>query len=166
MNLADYLAGPGAGVDGNPLSYLHGLVEGHGYGLHLGGGLWQFTPETACHWAGPWAGGFATWRLTDHRESRHYVGYHRQKARKQKGPVPEPPLLTTIGDGYVKRYGSSECVTTARPFELRLHGNDDTSYTKFFASAAEATEAVALFENNQPLDFFDLIRGFGFVFTN
>ncbi len=107
------------------------------------------------------------WRLTDHRETRYYPGFRGcRKARKRKAGDALPPLLTTIGDGMLEKYGApATWVTTARPIELRVYGNDDTSYTKFYATVEAAWEEVALFESNQPLDFDEFVA-FGFVFTN
>ena len=57
-------------------------------------------------------------------------------------------------------------VTTACPFELKLFGNDDTTWSKFYATSEEAREELALFEVNQPLNYHGVVHDFGFVFTN
>lgn len=54
--------------------------------------------------------------------------------------------------------------TIEKPYRLYICGNDDASYSKFFATEAAMNEELALYEACQPIHFFnDLL---GFVFTN
>lgn len=56
--------------------------------------------------------------------------------------------------------------TEDKPVALRLAGNDDSTYTKFFAALPEAQEELQLLELDQPLNFLTHVRNNGFVFTN
>lgn len=168
MTLNEYLAQYGSLMQDHMRSYVRGLASDSGYGRHIRGGVLQFTPETASSWGGPFEGGFAAYRLTDHR-STVSIFDRRPKARKRTGREPLPKLLIELGDEYMKDHhplAQQDMVTTAKPFELRMYGNDDTSYTKFYASEASALEELNLFEASQPLDFREITRGFGFSFTN
>lgn len=52
------------------------------------------------------------------------------------------------------------------PFHLRLNGNDDTSYTKYFASQVDAEKELKYLRSMQPLDFNKDIVERGYEFTN
>lgn len=167
MDLDEYLALHGAEMEPRTRAYLVGLTSGHpGQGRHLRGGLLPFTPETASSWGGPFEGGYAAFRLTDHRETRSHLD-RRPKPRKRTGREPPPKLLTEVGDDYQGRHPGrpQEMVTTERPFELRVSGNDDTQYSKFYGSELEALAELALLEGSGPLDFLEFTRGFGFRYT-
>jgi hypothetical protein len=167
MDLTEYIGLHGSEMATWELNYVTGLVSGSDWGRHIRGGVLPFTPETASSWGGPFPGDFAAFRLTDHRETPSLSG-HRPKARKRTGLEPPPKLVTQVGDEHQARYPgqAQEMVTTARPFELRVYGNDDTSYTKFYASEEEALQELELFEGGGPLDFHEFVEGFGFTFTN
>ena len=55
--------------------------------------------------------------------------------------------------------------TKLLPFALKIYGNDDSSYSKFYATEQEALSDFVLLEACQPIDFKE-IYGFGFIFTN
>lgn len=168
MTIDEYLAQYGSLMQDHTRSYVRGLASDSGYGRYIRGGVLQFTPETASSWGGPFEGGFAAYRLTDHRSTSHHLD-RRPKARKRTGREPLPKLLIEVGDEYMKDAhpnARQDMVTTAKPFELRMYGNDDTSYTKFYASEESALEELNLFETTQPLDFKEIVWGFGFAFTN
>lgn len=57
-----------------------------------------------------------------------------------------------------------EYATVEKPYRLYICGNDDSSYSKFYATEAEMNEELALYEACQPLDFYNDLTGF--VFTN
>jgi len=166
MDLGTYLGLHGQEMEPHTRAYVVGLASAGQHGRHLRGGVLLFTAETADRWAGPFEGGYAAFRLTDHRETRHYLD-RRPKARKRTGRELPPRLLVTVGDALHARHPGEhqEMVTTAKPFELRVYGNDDTSYTKFYATEEEALAELALFEGSGPLDFHEFV-GFGFTFTN
>ncbi len=169
MDLEEYLRLYGNDPDFRVTSrdYLIGMVNGYDYGRLVEGGLLQFTADSACCWGGPWPGGFAVYKLMDFRETRYMTGYRLPKARKRTGREPEPPLLTTKGDEWEKKYGAPAAfVTTAKPIELKMYGNDDTSWAKYYATVEDAEAELALFKATQPLDFHEVVQGFGFVFTN
>jgi len=166
MDLDEYFGLHGREMEAHSRVYVVGLTSNLGYGRHIRGGVLPFTAETADRWAGPFEGGYAAFRLTDHRETL-WPHDRRPKARKRTGNEPLPQLLTQVGDASLARHpGQQDMVSTAKPFELRVYGSDDTSYTKFYASEEEALQELALFEGGGPLDFHEFTRGFGFTFTN
>ena len=56
--------------------------------------------------------------------------------------------------------------TVEKPFALKLAGNDDVSYTKFYATLEEAQAELSLFTADQPLNFPLYVQENGFAFTN
>lgn len=129
-------------------------------------GFLQFTAESACHWAGPFEGGHAQFVLRDY-----------SKAEGNRGKDKGKNLLTLWDDGEkerkakAKRRGEHYSVYNDRPtlelpFELKMYGNDDTSYAKFYKTEQEALDELQLFIASQPLEFYDIIDGFKFYFTN
>jgi len=53
-----------------------------------------------------------------------------------------------------------------KPIALVMYGNDDTSYTKLYATEEEAMAELNLFSETEPLDARDVIFNFGFFFSN
>jgi hypothetical protein len=51
------------------------------------------------------------------------------------------------------------------PIELKLYGNDDTSWAKSYKNIDEALQELELFESNQPLEY-HIVYDFKFYFTN
>jgi len=122
-------------------------------GIFVAGGMLIFTEESAHKWGGPFPGGAAAYRLIDHRETTVRVPGGRDR-------------LAAIGSRRSRSGGIVDYVTEDAPFELRLYGNDDTSYVKFYATARDAMEELTLFEACEPLDFDEVIAGFRFIFAN
>jgi hypothetical protein len=132
-------------------------------------GLLKFTDETAYRWSGPFEGGYAVFRIQDftngtiHRhqgKGKNVIEYFEQCNEERKAKAARSIYPN-------QRYYPLEDIPTREfPVELRMYGNDDTSWTKWYRSVEEALEEFALFEMAQPLDFDEVIRGFGFSFTN
>lgn len=155
MNLADYCAAyPEA-------------KEYQGYFEHLSGsdsdcGMLQFNEETACCFGGPFPGDFAFYKIKDWSKITYW-----------KDPTIN---LAQANSNYLEKHPSKyiDCPTAEKPVGFMLSGNDDTSYTKYFATIEEARAELALLEANQPLDLFKDLDFFhpedspngGWVFTN
>jgi hypothetical protein len=129
-------------------------------------GFLQFTAETAFRWAGPFEGGHAQFVLRDY-----------SKAEGNRGKDKGKNLLVLWDEGNLerkaacKRRGEHYSVYNDRPtlelpVELKMYGNDDTSYSKFYKNEQEALNELQLFITNQPLDFDEVISDFKFYFTN
>ena len=155
-------------------------------------GMLQFD-ETAAHFAGPFAGGYAYYRLADMRDMPGWaplvsVAEHRQqnrfsphclpwRLRTQYGKPAESEehlqkrlaLLTAKErkewDARVKDF-ALDMPTVEFPFALKLAGNDDSSYTKFYPTLEAARAELDLFLADQPLNFDLYVAENGFVFTN
>jgi hypothetical protein len=52
------------------------------------------------------------------------------------------------------------------PFRLRLGGNDDDSWTKYFATEEEMIEEVELLRSKQPINKANDVEWNGYFFTN
>lgn len=123
-------------------------------------GFLEFTVDTASIFAGPFAGNHAMFFLKDNTETLVPVINEKTKAR-------EKVKLIEANDRFYQNNPELivEGATSAKPYSLYLCGNDDTSYTKFYASIAEAEQELELLKTNEPLEFKD-IMDLGFVFTN
>jgi hypothetical protein len=147
-------------------------------GAHLiSEGYLQFTPDTACCWGGPWEGGYARFVLTDFTEAivthgpdkglsyldsmdkRRYDNYEKA-VRHAKFMGKDIPEWSDEPKGEERGYASKQF-----PVRLWVVGNDDTSYSKTYRTVQEALDELALFTDNEPLDFHDF-RDCGFIFTN
>lgn len=131
-------------------------------------GFLQFTADTACSWGGPFEGNYAFFVIRDFTESTFGGGSNkgakvldtwaiadklaRAKAERNFYQIQNQPVV-------------NERPSLKFPISLWILGNDDTSYTKFYASKEEALQELELFIVNQPLDF-SVVYDFGFVFTN
>ena len=56
--------------------------------------------------------------------------------------------------------------TLEKPFALKLAGNDDVSYTKYYPTLEAAQAELSLYTADQPLNFPLHVQENGFVFTN
>lgn len=129
-----------------------------------------FNEETACQWGGPYPGNYAIAMIKDYRLDLGYRLLPEQLLREQ--------LWESMQKNWVKyntklknppknaseirlEYPTVEC-----PIALIFQGNDDTSYTKWFATTEEAIELLELIQSAEPVDFFKDFIVWGFVFTN
>lgn len=108
-------------------------------------GMLRFTPETAHNWAGPFPGGYAAFSILNFQGQ---------------------PKLLESNDRYLLKFkGLIDGPTSKTPFSLRLFGNDDTSYSKFYGTLEEAQGELDLLLQAEPIRFEEL-KALGFVFTN
>jgi hypothetical protein len=135
-------------------------------------GFLQFTEETAHLWAGPFPGNCCRFILKDWTHATKSWGPDKGKsilALYQKGKEEQEEK---IARGYYEfhkdkhPYSWIDYPSYEKPIALVMYGNDDTSYTKFYATEAEALEELNLFSENEPLNAEDVVFNFGFVFTN
>jgi hypothetical protein len=129
-------------------------------------GFLQFTKETACHWAGPFEGGHAQFVLRDYTNSIFTSGRDKGKRVLEtwaQGNKERKEKATRRGEHYSVY---NDRPTLELPVELKMYGNDDTSYAKFYKTEQEALDELQLFITNQPLEFFEVIDDFKFYFTN
>lgn len=140
-------------------------------------GYLQFDKETACCWAGPWEGGYARFVIIDYTdatilnfpnksyldamEKRRRESYEKEvrKAKFLGNPPRHEWSDEPRGDerGYASKF---------YPVRLWMMGNDDTSWSKCYKSAPDAIAELDLFSAAEPLNFHEIIEGFGFTFTN
>ncbi len=142
MNVQDYLAKYGERYRG----YLEGM-KGNPRNPVLEIGMLAFTDASACCWGGPFPGNYAVYKLYD------YTGLDLSKTDAYYLKNPEAVI---------------ESPTTALPVRLYFCGNDDTSYSKFYAKVEEARfdlDMLKSLEADGPLDFHEFCA-IGFVFTN
>jgi len=141
----------------------------------LANGMLQFTPETSHHWAGPYPGDCARWSLQDYHHHRLYKppfparqeAFEAQRRWYEKNyPNPDKSMRAFIRNMTVDNCEHNYSHPTAEtPVALRLYGNDDTSYTKFYPTVEAAQAELDLFLACEPLDFQDVLDA-GFRFTN
>lgn len=120
--------------------------------ITLRAGFLQFTKETAHNWAGPFEGGYAAFHLVDWTNAT----YQYSKFTPKKNGIKVLDYISKSNDPHP---------TFEFPIELKMYGNDDTSYAKYYKTQEEALAELQLFEDNQPLDF-KIIKDFKFYFTN
>lgn len=120
-------------------------------------GMLQFTEETACVWGGPYPGGYAHFVIRDYSRYPFWKDpkitlpeansfYYKEKLRKLQN--------CTTKKEREKYQFTIDTVTAEFPISFRLSGNDDTSYSRFFATTKEALEELELLLACQPIDFF------------
>ncbi|MFA6235106.1 MAG: hypothetical protein WC824_13110, partial [Bacteroidota bacterium] len=117
-------------------------------------GMLQLNPETAPSLGGPYPGGFAAFVLRDCRVD-------------WMGRDVEP--VTSKNDRYLSDHPEIVLVdfpTSAKPFELHIAGNDDASWSAYYATEKEAMDILELLEAGQPLDLYEDVISLGFMFTN
>lgn len=141
-------------------------------------GMLAFNEETACAWGGPFEGGYAGYTLKDYRVSAPHSGLHylvqndlylSERLRKRQVLIErlKMPSKADKQKHYEIFNDVIDFATTAKPIRLYMFGNDDTSFSKFYATTEEALAEVDLLEACEPLDFYkDLMALEGFVFTN
>jgi len=149
--------------------------------------------ETASYWAGPFEGNYAFYRLADMRdmpgwgplpteaELRQQQRFsHQNLPRRIRSQFGQPAqseehlqkrlALLTPKELAVWREGKDKwCIdrpTVEKPFALKIAGNDDCSYTKYYPTLEAARTELDLFLSDQPLNFTLHVQENGFEFTN
>jgi hypothetical protein len=155
-------------------------------------GMLQFD-DTAAHFAGPFQGGFAYFRLADMRDMPGWGPLLSVAEYKQRHRFSQYNLPWRLKTQYGKPAESEEhlqkrlALLTAKelkewekriaahrldmptlefPYALKLAGNDDSTYTKFYPTLEAAQAELDLFLSDQPLNFPLHVHENGFVFTN
>lgn len=151
-------------------------------------GMLLFNDESAPSWGASFEGNYAYFSLMDFsshnlktereirqrfRFSHHSIPYgvrpwngpandeqHLQKRLKMLNRKDLIKWQETQNKFYIDQ------PTIEKPIRLRMCGNDDTSYSKFYSNVESALDEIAYFEIDEPLDINDHIRNNGFVFTN
>lgn len=129
-------------------------------------GFLLFTEETAFRWSGPFDGGHAQFVLMDYSKAKVKSGKDKGKNLLQawaKGDQERKDKASRRGEHYSVY---NDRPTLELPVELKMYGNDDTSYAKFYKNEQEALDELQLFITNQPLVFEEVIDDFRFYFTN
>lgn len=134
-------------------NHLKWSMEDRQYGRRLAIGMLQVEVDPTFDKTLP--GGFMAFCLTDHRETMSVVTRRGQQT------------LVQVGDEYLAKHPKDPqlMVTTAKPFEMRLLGNDEAVYAKYYATLEEALLELGLFEAAQPLKFDEIVRDFNFAFV-
>jgi hypothetical protein len=104
-------------------------------------GFVPWNHACACAWGGPWDGDHVLATIRDYTNKPNY-------------------LLT---EEYIQRYGVIDGPTVEKPIVLRLAGNDDCSYSAYFATVEQAE---SMLQNILTFPFWESVFDFGFVFTN
>jgi len=78
------------------------------------------------------------------------------------GPFPGDYAVVVIDD--VREFGWKD--VNDKPFRIYIAGNDDSSWSAFFASRQEARDTLALLEAGEPLDMQRDVFPLGFKFSN
>lgn len=140
-------------------------------------GMIEFTEETAPRWGGPYPGNCALYWLEDYNlyegtaykkpfptrqeafeaSKRWYEKHYRNPDKRMRAFLRDMTV-----DNCEVNYSHP---TSDTPVALRLRGNDDTSYTKFYPTVEAARKDLDLFLACEPLDFQDVLDA-GFGFTN
>lgn len=127
-------------------------------------GVLLFDEETAPCLAGPFPGGAAGLWIRDHRIDFRF-------------PLPSDEELREYFERNPFRYaGESDEMAIERnvrqsrskdrPFSVYIFGNDDTSYTKMYATEEQAREEVLLLEAIEPVNLWKDVEPLGFFFSN
>ncbi len=137
-------------------------------------GFLQFTPETASSWGGPFKGDYAIFLIRDWTNAHFTLTkFNKNKEGGRKAievwSEGEKDFKRKVEAGYYKHFNIAayrcERPTVDYPIEIKLYGNDDTSWSKFYKTLQEAEDEFSLFEINQPLEY-RIVYDFNFVFTN
>lgn len=157
-------------------SVFHGMSEFYPGMRAICEGMLQFTEDSAACWGGPFDGNFAYFSLQDYTKATMPYGkdkdenllvlWERGRIEKEKEYREQVERGTDKYKTLYPTYDYNERASIDKPVRLYMAGNDDTSYSKFYASENEAKEELNLFIGNQPLDFHDVVQDFDFVFTN
>jgi hypothetical protein len=149
--------------------------------------------ESAAHFAGPFEGGFCYYRLADMRDmpgwgplstvaelQQRQRFSHQNLPRRIRSQFGQPAqseehlqkrlALLTPKELKVWQEGKDKWridrPTLEFPIALKLAGNDDSTYTKFYPTLEAARAELDLFLADQPLNFDLHVSENGFVFTN
>lgn len=166
------------------------LTDANGNSAVIVEGMLQFD-DTADIFAGPFEGGYAHFALTDHRNlpgpygSVQLVAWHLERFRMSHWNFPlgvykEPAeneahlqrRLAKLSPKELRAWEARvaachiETTTVEFPFALKLSGNDDSTYTKFYPTLEDANHDLQLMLDMQPCNFQLHVDENGFVFTN
>lgn len=151
----------------------------------------QFEEKSSHSLAGPFQGGFAYVRVTNTKlipsyglkslESlkllwRYSTRHFNETKVTFKGPAKDEQhlqrRLQSLKEPALKAWNASvekfqpECPTKESPVEVFVAGNDDASWSKFFATEEEGLEELTYLLGQQPIDITRDIYNRGYVFTN
>lgn len=146
-------------------------------------GMLVFNEETACCWGGPYPCNTAHFILVDCREwSDKWCGRTLAAAQADARVRLEQWIATATHaearvfyQGMLARVNAGDHATIHQleergtieyPIRIWVLGNDDTSYSKWFATVEEAEELLTLMEDKGPLDFEQDFLPFTWTFTN
>jgi len=137
-------------------------------------GFLLFTESSAHNWAAPFSGNYAVFVLQDftnaeciaHGKSVNLLDMYDESRKAAEAKVARGH--NEYKSRYEKVFSTdyNDRPSKALPIQLKMYGNDDTSYAKFYPNVDSALSELELFEENQPLDFEEIVKGFGFIFTN
>lgn len=181
------------GIVPDPVTYESGKP---GDTWHVGDEFLHFTDETAWSWAGPFhmgekKGAAAKFGKNRHQDKSypvldvakyhsrydlpHYI-YTKVSDKDHYHMTPEARAeffnSLSIADRHhtaTKYYNKSylqEAIENTLPYEIKLFGNDDCSYTKWFATEEEMLKEMDYLRKMQPLHFWFDIRQREYIFTN
>lgn len=137
--------------------------------LLISEGYLQFTQETAYNWAGPFEGNYAFFTLKDYTDAIQSYGVNKGKKYLDVLAAAEKAREDQTERNFYHRkpvIKHPEDPSWEFPIKLRMTGNDDTSYSKCYHTKEKALEELNLFIATQPLDFFQIVDDFNFIFTN
>lgn len=164
--------------------YRHVLAEGSPLSPgEIRDGMLVFNEATACSWGGPYPCNTAQFRLVDSREwSNKWCGRTLAAAQKDAlglldGWLAQKPrheerdrylaMRAEVEKGnHAVIHQLEERGTVEYPIRIWMLGNDDTTYSKWFATLEEAEDLLTLMENMGPLDFTEDFLPFIWTFTN
>jgi hypothetical protein len=153
-------------------------------------GVLQFTPETACRWAGPFYRNVAQFYISDTRLGKYPPGLKNLEAGAKyasdylkKLILNTPPMKSVERQKeWVKTVESdlkkvqeldvflihAYCESGTQEFPYRFHvwGTDNTSYSKWFRTFEEAENLLLMLEACEPLDYHKDFQPFQWVFMN
>lgn len=148
-------------------------------------GMLQFD-DSACYFAGPFDGNFCFFSLTNQKQyceiqnakakkpfltlksklelqTKHYLNGCKNEEHLQK-------TLRKLSQKDRKKWENRKLeiteATSDAYFTLKLHGNDDASYSKFYTTKENALEELNLLLEIQPCNMEKDILSNQFVFTN
>lgn len=163
---------------------------------HVGDEFLWFSDETAYSWAGPFRMGKKQGAAVQAKENIHkdlkypvfdvakyHTRYNLPHAIYEKvddathyhmTPDEKEAFFNTLSvtDKHhtAKNYYSmgylKESLAQCLPYRIYMCGNDDCSYSKWFATKKEMDDEMKYLRKMQPLDFYIDIRDRGYIFTN
>lgn len=164
------------------------LTDVNGNSAAVAEGMMQFD-DTACSFAGPFEGDYVHFALSDHRNlfgtklqtvawhsEQQQLSHHNFPLGMFKAPAKNlDHLLRRLGKLSPKEHRAweervkknfIEVATVDNPFSLKLSGNDDSTYTKFYPTLEAAQADLQLMLDMQPCNYHLHIDENEFVFTN